>query len=70
MVGSEDKPGLRWPDLALERGRLDFSALRQALPQRDGMSVLSGVRAGNEVEPGPLAAVHRCRAARRRNGGM
>ena len=56
-VGSEDKPGLRWPDLALEHGRLDFPALRQALPRRDGLSVLSSVRSGNDVEPGPLAAV-------------
>ena len=41
VVGTEDEPGLRWPDLALEHGRLDFTALRQALPRRDGLSVLS-----------------------------
>ena len=35
VVGSEDEPGLRWPDLALERGRIDMAALRQALPGRD-----------------------------------
>jgi secretion/DNA translocation related CpaE-like protein len=57
VVGTEEKQGLRWPDLALEHGRLDFAALRQALPRLDGLSVLSGVRTGNEVEPGPLAAV-------------
>lgn len=57
LLGVEDKPGLRWPDLALEHGRLDFAALRQALPRRDRLSVLSGVRSGNDVEPGPLAAV-------------
>jgi secretion/DNA translocation related CpaE-like protein len=57
VVGSEDEPGLRWPDLALERGRLSIAALRQALPQRDGISVLSCARAGNDIEPGPLAAV-------------
>lgn len=56
-VGTEDKPGLRWPDLALEHGRLDFAALKHALPRLDRMSVLSSVRAGNDVEPGPLAAV-------------
>lgn len=56
-VGTEDKPGLRWPDLALEHGRLDFDALRHALPRINGLSVLSSVRAGNDVEPGPLAAV-------------
>jgi secretion/DNA translocation related CpaE-like protein len=57
VVGSEDKPGLRWPDLALEHGRLDYFALRQALPRLDGVSVLSSVRSGNDIEPGPLTAV-------------
>lgn len=57
VLGTEDKPGLRWPDLALEHGRLDIAALRQALPRCNGLSVLSGVRAGNGVEAGPLAAV-------------
>ena len=57
VVGTEDKPGLRWPDLTVEHGRLDFAALRQALPRLNGLSVLSGVRAGNDVEPGPLAAI-------------
>jgi secretion/DNA translocation related CpaE-like protein len=56
-VGSEEEPGLRWPDLALERGRIDIAALRQALPGRDGLTVLSSARAGNDIEPGPLAAV-------------
>jgi len=57
VVGSEDEPGLRWPDLALEHGRIDMAALRQALPRRDGLSVLSSARAGNDIEPGPLASV-------------
>jgi secretion/DNA translocation related CpaE-like protein len=57
VVGSEEAAGLRWPDLALEHGRIDISALRQALPGRDGLSVLSSVRAGNDIEPGALAAV-------------
>lgn len=57
VVGTEEKPGLRWPDLALEHGRLDFAALRQALPRLDGLCVLSSVRSGNDVEPGPMAAV-------------
>ncbi|MGZ6779096.1 MAG: septum site-determining protein Ssd, partial [Mycobacterium sp.] len=57
VAGSEDKPGLRWPDLSLEHGRLDFAALRQALPRLDRLSVLSSVRSGNDVAPGPLAAV-------------
>jgi len=57
LVGSEEESGLRWPDLALETGRIDIAALRQALPGRAGLSVLSGVRAGNDIEPGPLSAI-------------
>jgi secretion/DNA translocation related CpaE-like protein len=57
IVGTEEKPGLRWPDLQVEHGRLDFAALRQALPRLNRLSVLSGVRDGNSVDPGPLAAV-------------
>jgi secretion/DNA translocation related CpaE-like protein len=57
IVGSEETSGLRWPDLVLEHGRLDFAALRQALPRRDRTSVLSSVRSGNDIEPGALAAV-------------
>lgn len=56
-VGSEDEQGLRWPDLTLEHGRLSISALRQALPCRSGVSVLSCARAATDVEAGPLAAV-------------
>ncbi|MGH3675810.1 MAG: septum site-determining protein Ssd [Mycobacterium sp.] len=57
VLGSEAEPGLRWPDLALESGRLNVAALRQALPRRDGVSVLSSSRAGGAVDAGPLAAV-------------
>ncbi len=57
VVGSEEEPGLRWPDLDLEHGRLDVAALRQALPQRNGLNVLSCARGVNDIEPGPLAAV-------------
>jgi secretion/DNA translocation related CpaE-like protein len=57
VVGTEEKPGLRWPDLRVEHGRLDYSALRQALPRLNKLSVLSGVRTGNSVDAGPLAAV-------------
>jgi secretion/DNA translocation related CpaE-like protein len=56
-LGSESEPGLRWPDLAVEHGRVDATALRQALPRHDGLSVLSSVRAGNDIDAGPLAAV-------------
>ncbi|CAA0081754.1 putative protein [Mycolicibacterium vanbaalenii] len=63
VLGSEAEPGLRWPDLSLAGGRLSYSALRDALPRRHGVSVLSGSRvlsedpASNHIGALPLAAV-------------
>jgi secretion/DNA translocation related CpaE-like protein len=57
LLGSEDMPGLRWPDLQLHTGRLGWSALRDVLPRRGGVSILSGTRSFHEVDPGALAAV-------------
>ncbi|ORW54072.1 AAA family ATPase [Mycolicibacterium peregrinum] len=57
VAGSEDVAGLRWPDLALQGGRLGYPALREALPRRDGVSVLSSGRSGADIEAGPVAAV-------------
>ncbi|MFV8048889.1 septum site-determining protein Ssd [Mycobacterium sp. 48b] len=57
VAGSEDLAGLRWPDLALQAGRLGYPALRDALPCRDGVSVLSSGRSGADIEAGPLGAV-------------
>lgn len=57
VMGGEAETGLRWPDLQLQGGRLDYAALREALPRVQGVSVLSGTRGGADVEPGPLGAV-------------
>lgn len=57
LVGAETVPGLRWPDLALRGGRLNWSAVREALPRHRGISVLSGTRRAYELEPGPVDAV-------------
>lgn len=57
VAGSEDLAGLRWPDLALQGGRVGYPALRDALPRRDGVSVLSTGRSGADIEAGPLGAV-------------
>ena len=57
VLGSEGEAGLRWPDLALQGGRLSYTALRDALPQRRGVSVLSGSRTGNDIDAEPLGAV-------------
>jgi secretion/DNA translocation related CpaE-like protein len=57
VVGCEGATGLRWPDLALQGGRLSYPALRDALPQRNGICVLSGSRIGGDIEAAPLGAV-------------
>jgi secretion/DNA translocation related CpaE-like protein len=57
VLGSEGQAGLRWPDLSLQGGRLSIDALRDALPQSHGVSVLSGGRVGGDVDAAPLAAV-------------
>lgn len=57
VLGSEGETGLRWPDLSVQGGRLSYPALRDALPQRRGVSVLSGSRTGNDIDAAPLGAV-------------
>lgn len=57
LLGSEAAPGLRWPDLALQGGRLTWSAVRDALPRHRSVSVLSGTRRGYELDAGPVHAV-------------
>ncbi|MGV9802371.1 septum site-determining protein Ssd [Mycobacterium sp. NPDC003449] len=57
VLGSEDEPGVRWPDLALQGGRLGYPALRDALPRRNAVSVLSSGRTGVDIEPTALSAV-------------
>jgi secretion/DNA translocation related CpaE-like protein len=57
LVGGETTPGLRWPDLALEGGRLAWTAVRDALPRHRGISLLSGTRRGYELDGAPVDAV-------------
>jgi len=57
LVGGETTPGLRWPDLALEGGRLNWTAVRDALPRLRGVSLLSGTRCGYELDGAPVDAV-------------
>ena len=57
LLGSETTAGLRWPDLALQGGRLVWSAVREALPRHRGVSFLSGTRRGYELDAGPIDAV-------------
>jgi secretion/DNA translocation related CpaE-like protein len=57
LLGAEAEPGLRWPDLALEGGRLNLASLREALPRGKDISVLSSGRAAVEIDAAALAAV-------------
>ncbi|OBJ47195.1 septum site-determining protein Ssd [Mycobacterium sp. 1423905.2] len=57
LLGVEGLPGLRWPDLAVQGGRLNFSAVREALPRHRGISVLSGTRCSYELDAGAVDAV-------------
>lgn len=57
VVGSEGEPGLRWPELSLQGGRVAWSALRAALPVHHGIAVLSTGRVGGHVDATALDAV-------------
>jgi secretion/DNA translocation related CpaE-like protein len=57
LMGGETTPGVRWPDLALQGGRLNWSAVREALPRHRGISMLSGTRRGFELDAGAVDAV-------------
>jgi secretion/DNA translocation related CpaE-like protein len=57
LAGTESAPGLRWPDLSLQGGRLAWAAVRNALPNHQGVSVLSGARHGHQLDAGAVDAV-------------
>jgi secretion/DNA translocation related CpaE-like protein len=50
LLGAEDEPGLRWPDLASARGRLLPGSLLGAVPVIDGLHVLSCDRSADPIE--------------------
>ncbi len=57
LVGGETAAGVRWPDLALQGGRLKWSAVRDALPRHRGICMLSGTRRGYELDAVAVDAV-------------
>jgi secretion/DNA translocation related CpaE-like protein len=57
LVGCETTPGVRWPDLALQGGRLNWSSVREALPRHRGICLLSGTRRDYELDAGAVDAV-------------
>jgi len=50
LLGAEDEPGLRWPDLASARGRLLPGSVLGAVPVVDGLHVLSWDRSPDLIE--------------------
>ncbi|BCI55542.1 ATPase AAA [Mycolicibacterium litorale] len=57
LLGAEDAPGLRWPELSVRGGRIAYPALRDALPRHAGVTLLTNGRVAGEIDPGALAAV-------------
>lgn len=57
LLGGETVPGVRWPDLTLQGGRLKWPAVREALPRHRGVSMLSGTRRGYELDAIAVDAV-------------
>jgi secretion/DNA translocation related CpaE-like protein len=57
LLGIEHQPGLRWPDIALESGRLSPVAVRDALPRHRHIGVLSGTRRAADIGRGALLAI-------------
>ncbi|MCY7373354.1 MAG: hypothetical protein LH461_06615 [Spirochaetaceae bacterium] len=49
VLGCEDAPGLRWPDIGAVGGAISASALRSALPTVDGLHLLSWDRGDEHV---------------------
>ncbi|PPK65791.1 hypothetical protein V5P93_000321 [Actinokineospora auranticolor] len=61
VLGAEEQPGLRWPDLRLKAGRVPVSSLHSSLPGRTKggarLTLLSGAREGDGPAPDAVAAI-------------
>lgn len=68
LVGAERSGGLRWPDLADSRGRVNSAVLEESLPRLDALSVLSWDRGDQVVIP--AQAMRSVLGAARRRGGL
>ena len=64
MLGLEGEPGVRWAGLDLAAGRLSARSLREAVPRRDGLGVLSR-GPGDDLRTSPSALQEVVSAARR-----
>jgi len=59
LLGIEDEPGARWPELAAARGDVDGAGLVAALPRWRSVPVLSGARLGG-LRPDGAVVVDVC----------
>jgi len=58
VLGAEQHPGARWPDLAQAHGRINAGSLASALPCSDGVFLLSAAREDqSDLDPGVVQAV-------------
>lgn len=57
LMGTESVPGLRWPDITAQGGRLGWSAVRSALPSNGSVTVLSSARGFHDVDPRLVSAM-------------
>ena len=57
LMGAESAPGLRWPDLRLQGGRLHWAAVREVLPRRGGVTLLSSAREYCDISSEAATAV-------------
>ncbi|BBZ02407.1 hypothetical protein MCHIJ_18440 [Mycolicibacterium chitae] len=57
LLGAESAPGLRWPDIAVKSGRLNWAEVRAALPAHGPVAVLSAGRSGVEIDCGAAEAI-------------
>jgi len=57
LLGAESLPGLRWQDLRIHSGRIGWTAVRDVLPRRQGVAILSATRNFGEIAAEAVAAV-------------
>jgi secretion/DNA translocation related CpaE-like protein len=57
LLGLEGQPGLRWPDVSVQSGRLSLTAVRDAVPCHGGVGVLSGARHEADIMGASLLAI-------------
>ncbi|MEY9968137.1 secretion/DNA translocation related CpaE-like protein [Streptacidiphilus sp. MAP12-16] len=68
LLGGEDAAGLRWPDLAGSRGRVNAVELERSLPRLHALTALSWDR--GDALTIPAAAMRTVLGAARRRGGV